>query len=70
MLLYATTCRDAAGSITGVVGAGQDITDLNNSAAEAKFEAEDLKRRIVTANAPIYGDGLEPKGSDALWILY
>jgi len=34
VLLNSTTRRDAAGSIVGVVGVGQDITDLNKSKAQ------------------------------------
>ena len=43
------------GNITGVVGVGQDITELNQVMAESKRIADDLMRLIETANAPIFG---------------
>eukprot|EP00930_Biecheleria_cincta_P101742 TRINITY_DN933_c0_g2_i2.p1 TRINITY_DN933_c0_g2~~TRINITY_DN933_c0_g2_i2.p1 ORF type:complete len:2380 (-),score=509.92 TRINITY_DN933_c0_g2_i2:507-7646(-) len=55
VLLNATTRRSANGQISGVVGVGQDITDLNQALAESKYIAEDLRRFIETANAPIFG---------------
>jgi len=55
VLLNATTRRDAKGLITGVVGVGQDITELNKVLAESKRIADDLMRLIETANAPIFG---------------
>jgi len=54
-LLNATTRRDADGNITGVVGVGQDITDLRHIMVESKRVADDLTRVIDTANAPIFG---------------
>ena len=59
MLLNATTRRDTEGRVTGVVGVGQDITALRLASAEASRVAEDLKRLIDTANAPIFGVNLE-----------
>ena len=53
--LNAATRRDSSGSITGVVGVGQDISELNKGAAEAKCGADDLNRLIDTANVPISG---------------
>eukprot|EP00930_Biecheleria_cincta_P101746 TRINITY_DN933_c0_g2_i6.p1 TRINITY_DN933_c0_g2~~TRINITY_DN933_c0_g2_i6.p1 ORF type:complete len:1611 (-),score=330.60 TRINITY_DN933_c0_g2_i6:507-5339(-) len=55
VLLNATTRRDAKGNITGVVGVGQDITELNQVLADSKLIADDLTRLIHTANAPIFG---------------
>jgi len=55
VLLNATTRRDAKGRIVGVVGVGQDITELNQVMADAKRIADDLTRLIETANAPIFG---------------
>eukprot|EP00928_Gymnodinium_smaydae_P004211 TRINITY_DN11461_c0_g1_i3.p1 TRINITY_DN11461_c0_g1~~TRINITY_DN11461_c0_g1_i3.p1 ORF type:complete len:1936 (+),score=506.74 TRINITY_DN11461_c0_g1_i3:44-5809(+) len=55
VLLNATTRRDAQGRITGVVGVGQDITQLNAVMAASKHIADDLTRLIETANAPIFG---------------
>ncbi|WP_435138334.1 PAS domain-containing protein [Pseudopelagicola sp. nBUS_19] len=55
VLLNSTTRRNANGEIIGVVGVGQDITELN--AEKAKYEqiANDLTKLIDTANAPIFG---------------
>eukprot|EP00931_Biecheleriopsis_adriatica_P080436 TRINITY_DN5377_c0_g1_i8.p1 TRINITY_DN5377_c0_g1~~TRINITY_DN5377_c0_g1_i8.p1 ORF type:complete len:257 (-),score=61.52 TRINITY_DN5377_c0_g1_i8:29-799(-) len=55
VLLNATTRRDGKGNITGVVGVGQDITELNKVLAQSKLVADDLTRLIDTANAPIFG---------------
>ena len=61
MLLNATTRRNVAGDIVGVVGVGQDITEMNRGKQELSRVANDLTRLIDTANAPIFGidaDGL------------
>jgi PAS domain S-box-containing protein len=55
VLLNATSRRDADGAVTGVVGVGQDISQLNEATANAKHVADDLTRLIETANAPIFG---------------
>ncbi|KAK3279432.1 hypothetical protein CYMTET_12687 [Cymbomonas tetramitiformis] len=55
VLLNATTRRDAKGSIVGVVGVGQDITDKKHTADELQRIAQDLRSLIDTANAPIFG---------------
>ena len=55
MLLNATTRRDAAGQIVGVVGVGQDITAMKAVQAEQQRVAADLQVLIDTANAPIFG---------------
>jgi len=55
VLLNATARCDARGKIIGVVGVGQDITELKQVMAEAKRVADDLTRLIDTANAPIFG---------------
>ena len=61
MLLNATTRRDSNGTVPGVVGVGQDITELNKKSAEAKNVADDLTRLIDGANAPIFGVNREGK---------
>jgi len=61
VLLNATTRRDAKGQIIGVVGVGQDITEINKASAETKRMADDLMRLIETANAPIFGIDTEGK---------
>eukprot|EP00928_Gymnodinium_smaydae_P025622 TRINITY_DN2034_c0_g1_i6.p1 TRINITY_DN2034_c0_g1~~TRINITY_DN2034_c0_g1_i6.p1 ORF type:complete len:2576 (-),score=526.78 TRINITY_DN2034_c0_g1_i6:89-7759(-) len=65
VLLNATTRRDASGNIIGVVGVGQDITELNQVMAESKRIADDLTRLIETANAPIFG--IDTQGNVTEW---
>jgi PAS domain S-box-containing protein len=55
VLLNSTTRRDAAGKTVGVVGVGQDITELNKVLVEQARISNDLTRLIDTANAPIFG---------------
>ena len=55
VLLNSTSRRDAAGHIVGVVGVGQDITELNKIRKEQESVAHDLTQLIDTANAPIFG---------------
>ena len=55
VLLNATTRRDAAGTIVGVVGVGQDITQMKTAQAEQTRIANDLTLLVDTANAPIFG---------------
>merc|ERR1740129_1282855 len=72
MLLNATTRRDADGEITGVVGVGQDITELNHALATSSNIADDLTRLIETANAPIFGvdlSGLVTEWNDKMQTL-
>jgi PAS domain S-box-containing protein len=55
VLLNSTTRRDATGKIVGVVGVGQDITELNKVRLEQESIALDMMMLIDTANAPIFG---------------
>jgi len=55
VLLNSTTRRDTTGKIVGVVGVGQDITELNKVRKEQESVANDLTQLIDTANAPIFG---------------
>jgi len=55
VLLNSTTRRNAEGRIIGVVGVGQDITELNTVRLEQEQIANDLTALIDTANAPIFG---------------
>ncbi|KAK3273789.1 hypothetical protein CYMTET_17988 [Cymbomonas tetramitiformis] len=55
VLLNATTRRDGAGDVVGVVGVGQDITEKKQTATEMERMAQDLRALIDTANAPIFG---------------
>jgi PAS domain S-box-containing protein len=60
VLLNATTRRNANSDIVGVVGVGQDITELDNYRSEMERVADDLTQLIDTANAPIFG--IDDKG--------
>merc|ERR1711879_364193 len=55
ILLNATTRRGAEGEVVGVIGVGQDITELRMITIEQQRVADDLTRLIDTANAPIFG---------------
>ena len=59
ILLNATTLRDGGGALTGVIGVGQDITELRKATAEQQQATNDLRRLIETANAPIFGVDME-----------
>ena len=52
VLLNATTRRDATGAIVGVVGVGQDITEMKSAQAEQRRVANDLTLLIDTVRAP------------------
>ena len=52
VLLNATTRRDATGAIVGVVGVGQDITEMKSAQAEAREVAADLTLLIDSVRAP------------------
>jgi len=65
VLLNATTRRNAEGRVTGVVGVGQDITNLRQVMVESKRVADDLTRVIDTANAPIFG--IDTQGNVTEW---
>ena len=53
VLLNATTRRNPQGEIVGVVGVGQDITELDQSRSEMENISKELTQLIDTANAPI-----------------
>jgi PAS domain S-box-containing protein len=55
VLLNSTTRRDVSGKIIGVVGVGQDITELNQARAEQARIAIEMTQLIDSANAPIFG---------------
>ena len=50
VLLNSTTRRDAAGQIIGVVGVGQDITELNSVRAEQERERKESAAQIIQAS--------------------
>ena len=55
VLLNATTRRNPQGKVVGVVGVGQDITELDQSRSEMESISKELTQLIDTANAPIFG---------------
>ena len=65
ILLNSTTRRDASGQIRGVVGVGQDITELNKVRIEQANIANELTQLIDTANAPIFG--IDAQGNITEW---
>jgi len=65
VLLNATSRRNAAGDIIGVVGIGQDITKRKETESKLDLVAKDLTNLIDTANAPIFG--IDQKGRVNEW---
>ncbi|CAK0869933.1 unnamed protein product [Prorocentrum cordatum] len=65
ILLNATTRRDENGDVVGMLGVGQDITNLRAALTDNQRIADDLTRLIDTANAPIFG--IDPGGCVNEW---
>ena len=55
ILLNATTRRGPNDEVTGVIGVGQDITQIRKITKEQERVPDDLSRLIERANAPIFG---------------
>ena len=55
VLLNATTRRNNKNNIIGVVGVGQDITEIDAVRSEKTNISDELTQLIDTANAPIFG---------------
>jgi PAS domain S-box-containing protein len=55
LLVNATSRRDADGEVVGVIGIGQDITEVKQREKEISRLLDDAQRLIDTANAPIFG---------------
>ena len=55
VLLNATPRIDFNGTLIGVVGVGQDITEKKQAEVELTRVANDLRKLSDTANAPIFG---------------
>ena len=55
VLLNSSTRRNANGKITGVLGVGQDITQIDTLRTASESIAKELRQFIETANAPIFG---------------
>ena len=65
VLLNATPRIDSNGKLVGVVGVGQDITEKKQAEVELTRVADDLRKLIDTANAPIFG--IDPQGRVNEW---
>ncbi|MFT6282137.1 MAG: PAS domain S-box-containing protein, partial [Salibacteraceae bacterium] len=65
VLLNSSTRRDAAGDIVGVLGVGQDISEMDKLRTESESVAKELRQFIETANAPIFG--IDSKGLVNEW---
>ena len=65
VLLNSTTRRDVSGQIVGVVGVGQDITELNKVRIEQAQIVNELTQFVDTANAPIFG--IDAQGNVNEW---
>jgi PAS domain S-box-containing protein len=50
VLLNSTTRRDASGEIIGVVGVGQDITELNNLRVDQERERKEASAQIIQSS--------------------
>ena len=55
VLLNSSTRRDSNGNIVGVLGVGQDITEIDRLRTVTMNIAQELRQFIETANAPIFG---------------
>jgi PAS domain S-box-containing protein len=55
VLLNSSSRRDTRGKIIGVLGVGQDISEMDKLRTVSESIAEELRRFIETANAPIFG---------------
>ena len=65
VLLNSSTRRDAKGKITGVLGVGQDISEIDKLRTVSESIAKELRQFIETANAPIFG--IDSKGLVNEW---
>ncbi len=61
ILLNATARLGASREVIGVIGVGQDITELNAQRKQVQLIADDLARLIDTANATIFGTDITGK---------
>ena len=55
VLLNSSTRRNANGKIVGVLGVGQDISEMDKLRTTSESIAKELRQFIETANAPIFG---------------
>jgi len=65
VLLNSSARRDVNGKITGVLGVGQDITQIDTLRTASESIAKELRQFIETANTPIFG--IDNKGLVNEW---
>jgi PAS domain S-box-containing protein len=65
VLLNSSTRRDVDGKIVGVLGVGQDISEMDKLRTTSEAIAKELRQFIETANAPIFG--IDSKGMVNEW---
>ncbi|MFT5860841.1 MAG: PAS domain S-box-containing protein, partial [Flavobacteriaceae bacterium] len=65
VLLNSSTRRNGKGEIVGVLGVGQDISEMDKLRTESESVAKELRQFIETANAPIFG--IDSKGLVNEW---
>ena len=65
VLLNSSTRRDSNGKIIGVLGVGQDISEMDKLRTVSESIAKELRQFIETANAPIFG--IDSKGHVNEW---
>jgi PAS domain S-box-containing protein len=65
VLLNSSTRRNAEGDIVGVLGVGQDISEMDKLRTQSESVAKELRQFIETANAPIFG--IDNKGRVNEW---
>jgi PAS domain S-box-containing protein len=65
VLLNSSTRRNAEGKIIGVLGVGQDISEMDQLRTESEAISKELLQFIDTANAPIFG--IDDKGLVNEW---
>ena len=65
VLLNSSTRRNAEGEIVGVLGVGQDISEMDKLRTQSESVAKELRQFIETANAPIFG--IDNKGRVNEW---
>jgi len=65
VLLNSSTRRNADGKIVGVLGVGQDISEMHKLRTTSESVAKELRQFIETANAPIFG--IDSKGLVNEW---
>jgi PAS domain S-box-containing protein len=65
VLLNSSTRRNVDGKIIGVIGVGQDISEMDTLRTASEAIAKELRQFIETANAPIFG--IDSKGLVNEW---